>query len=349
MSDFRDNLQDEYTPIDKQLKPSAQKLDALIMKPVRQLLGETRTILLSPDSALNLIPFEALVDEKNRYLVETYAFTYLTSGRDLLRLQNKSPSQQSPLVLADPAYNRAGEVIAAINPKRSLDPLDLSKMSFPRLQGTAEEAKVIQELFPDAQVLTRSQATENVLKQANRPYLIHLATHGFFLPAPQTNKDNKPNPLSLGANLATPQSLDNPLLRSGLVLAGAKLGQSAGDNGVLTALEATTLKLLGTKLVVLSACETGLGGITTGEGVYGLRRALVIAGTESQVISLWKVDDSATKELMVAYYQRLKENEGRTEALRQLQLEWLGSENYQHPYYWASFIPSGDWTPMRLK
>ncbi len=132
------------------------------------------------------------------------------------------------------------------------------------------------------------------------------------------------------------------------MFAGVKKGQSAGDDGIFTASEATTLDLRGTKLVVLSACDTGIGEIITGEGIYGLRRAFVLAGSESQLISLWKVDDTATKELMVNYYQRLKNNEGRSAELHEVQKEMLASENYQHPYYWASFIPSGDWSAMDL-
>jgi len=255
------------------------------MQPIRQLLGNTHTILLSPDAALNLIPFEALVDENNQYLVESYQITYLTSGRDLLRFKNKFPSQQPPIIMADPLYNQEGEKIA-------LDPnitrsIDLSSYTFPRLQGTEEEAKAIKNLLPQAIVLTRSQATENALKQVKKPNILHIATHGFFLESSNNNDHN-------------------PLLRSGLVLAGVNVSQSAGDDGILTALETTNLNLVGTKLVVLSACETGNGDITTGEGVYGLRRALVIAGSESQLISLWKVSDQATKDLMIAYYERLK-------------------------------------------
>lgn len=101
--------------------------------------------------------------------------------------------------------------------------------------------------------------------------------------------------------------------------------------------------------MVLCACETGLGDASNGQGVYGLRRALAVAGTESQLISLWKVSDSGTKDLMVSYYNRLMAKVGRSEALRQTQLEMLQSQNYQHPYYWAAFIPSGDWTPMGEK
>ena len=137
---------------------------------------------------------------------------------------------------------------------------------------------------------------------------------------------------------------------------------------MLTALEAAGLDLWGTKLVVLSACETGLGEVRNGEGVYGLRRALVLAGSESQVMSLWQVSDAATSELMTEYYKRLQAGEGRSEALRQVQLamikaRWRNrlrrltasagsgiaqtlSENRSHPFYWASFIQSGDWRSL---
>ncbi|WP_375327584.1 tetratricopeptide repeat protein [Microcystis sp. BLCC-F210] len=318
---FRDNLADAQTPL-PQLQKSARQLDETLMQPIRQLLGNTKTILLSPDAALNLIPFEALVDENNQYLVENYHITYLTSGRDLLRLKDKFASQQSPLIVADPFYGKAGEKVALT---RSID---LSEFTFPGLPGTEEEAKAIKNILPQATVLTGSQATENAVKQVKKPNILHIATHGFF--KPESNV------------------IENPLLRSGLVLAGVTIGQSAGDDGVLTALETTNLNLVGTKLVVLSACDTGKGDIKIGQGVYGLRRALVIAGSESQLISLWKVSDDATKDLMVAYYGRLQKGEGRSEALRQIQLGMLKGEKQKHPFYWASFIPSGDATSMQF-
>jgi tetratricopeptide (TPR) repeat protein len=318
---FRDNLADAETPL-PQLQKSARQLDEILMQPIRQLLGNTKTILLSPDAALNLIPFEALVDENNQYLVENYHITYLTSGRDLLRLKDKFASQQSPLIVADPFYGKAGEKVALT---RSID---LSEFTFPGLPGTEQEAKAIKNILPQATVLTGSQATENAVKQVKKPNILHIATHGFF--KPESNV------------------IENPLLRSGLVLAGVTIGQSAGDDGVLTALETTNLNLVGTKLVVLSACDTGKGDIKIGQGVYGLRRALVIAGSESQLISLWKVSDDATKDLMVAYYGRLQKGEGRSEALRQIQLGMLKGEKQKHPFYWASFIPSGDATSMEF-
>ncbi|TRU26474.1 MAG: tetratricopeptide repeat protein [Microcystis aeruginosa Ma_MB_S_20031200_S102] len=353
---FRDNLADvdkvtgiPQTPI-PQLKESARQLDETLMQPIRQLLGNTKTILLSPDAALNLIPFEALVDENNQYLVENYHITYLTSGRDLLRLKDKFASQQSPLIVADPFYGKAGEKVALT---RSID---LSEFTFPGLPGTEEEAKAIKNLLPQATVLTGSKATENAVKQVKKPNILHIATHGFFKPERNLGERNSgernPGERNSGERNSPLQGernvIENPLLRSGLVLAGVTIGQSAGDDGVLTALETTNLNLVGTKLVVLSACDTGKGDIKIGQGVYGLRRALVIAGSESQLISLWKVSDDATKDLMVAYYGRLQKGEGRSEALRQIQLGMLKGEKQKHPFYWASFIPSGDATSMQF-
>ncbi|MEG5198196.1 CHAT domain-containing tetratricopeptide repeat protein [Microcoleus sp. A6-C5] len=334
---FRQSLADKNTPI-SQLQESARNLDRLLMQPVRKLLGNTHKILISPDSALNLIPFEALVDENNHYLVENYAFTYLTSGRDLLRQQNPSPSQQPPVVIADPYFDRPGEVATVSSNSNNTRSIDLSKIIFSTLSGTAEEARAIASLLK-INPLLHSQASEGAIKQVKSPLILHIATHGFF----QNGSQSQSNQNTIN---------DNPLLLSGLVLSGFKKQQGGGnEDGVLTALEVTTLNLVGTKLVVLSACDTGLGQDTTGEGIYGLRRALVIAGSESQLISLWKVEDNATKDLMVKYYNRLLNNQGRSEALRQTQLEMLKSEseNDRHPYYWAAFIPSGDWRPMGLK
>jgi CHAT domain-containing protein len=114
-------------------------------------------------------------------------------------------------------------------------------------------------------------------------------------------------------------------------------------------MEAAGLDLWGTKLVVLSACDTGVGEVKNGEGVYGLRRALALAGSESQVMSLWPVSDKHTRDLMIAYYRALLRGEGRGEALRSAQLKMLRGGEQQHPYYWASFIQSGEWANLAGK
>jgi CHAT domain-containing protein len=140
--------------------------------------------------------------------------------------------------------------------------------------------------------------------------------------------------------------LENPLLRSGLGLAGANLRKSGDDDGILTAMEVAGLNLWGTKLVVLSACETGVGEVRTGDGVYGLRRALVLAGAETQVMSLWPVSDRGTRDLMIGYYKSLQAGAGRSEAMRQVQLRMLKDPRRRHPFYWASFIVSGEWANL---
>ena len=141
-------------------------------------------------------------------------------------------------------------------------------------------------------------------------------------------------------------NVQNPLLRSGLALAGANQGKSDRDDGLLTALEAAGLNLWGTKLVVLSACDTGVGEVKNGDGVYGLRRALAQAGAETQVMSLWPVADTDTRDLMVGYYKGLQSGQGRGDALRQVQLQMLRSRQHRHPHYWASFIQSGEWANL---
>ena len=136
-------------------------------------------------------------------------------------------------------------------------------------------------------------------------------------------------------------------MRAGLALARANIrGRTDPDDGVLTALEASRLNLWGTRLVALSACDTGVGEVRNGDGVYGLRRAFVLAGAESLLMSLWPVSDTWTERQMRSYYQHLKLGKGRGESLRLVQLDMLARNPRLHPFYWANFIQSGDWAPL---
>jgi CHAT domain-containing protein/Tfp pilus assembly protein PilF len=358
------------TPLSANPKQAGRSLYGKIMRPIVQLLGNTHRLFLSPDGDLNLIPFAALVDDQDRYVVEDYSITYLTSGRDLLRLQAHSTSKQGPMIFANPLFNDAGEAKEQRPDESSVNrgSVDLRNVRFTPLPGTAAEARTLAGILSGAKVLTGAQATEGALKQVSGPSILHIATHGFFLadqqPSSQESRGIRIDPTQTSAS-------ENPLLRSGLAFAGANHRQGgAGEDGVLTALEAAGLDLWGTKLVVLSACETGLGEVRNGEGVYGLRRALVLAGSESQVMSLWQVSDVATSELMADYYKRLQAGEGRSEALRQVQLAMIKGgaqstasdrqrgigieprkalQDRSHPFYWASFIQSGDWRSLAGK
>jgi CHAT domain-containing protein len=186
------------------------------------------------------------------------------------------------------------------------------------------------------------------------PGILHIATHGFFLEDAPTSQDSR----AIGhfgalGNGAFAQMPADPLLRSGIALAGAgtlapaSSSASTGslDGALITALELMGLDLWGTELVVLSACDTGRGDIKLGQGVYGLRRALVVAGAETVVMSLWKVNDDSTRLLMEAYYQNLLAGQGRASALREAMRSLRLSQ--PHPHYWAPFISLGRDAPLR--
>jgi CHAT domain-containing protein len=257
------------------------------------------------------------------------------------------------VIVADPAFGEPAQ-IALAGLKRAGDnevgrrlQVNNSRMFFGPLPGVADEVRALKELLPDASFLVKAQATETALKRVNSPSILHVATHGFFLQDVQRAAEvERLEDTRLGKWAV---HVDDTLLRSGLALAGANQGSSGGDDGVLTALEAAGLDLWGTKLVVLSACDTGVGEVKNGDGVYGLRRALVLAGAESQMMSLWPVSDRSTRDLIIGYYRGLLQGQGRGEALRQVQLQMLRNKTYSHPYYWASFIESGEWANLQGK
>ncbi len=317
-------------------------LHDLTMAKIEPALGGVANVLLAPDGALNLVPFAALVDNKGEYLVKRFNFTYLTSGRDLVRKGTASKAKGG-VVFADPAFD-SGAPTVQTSKSRGRRSLTMATMHWARLPATAKEADALQKTMGELTIFRGAAATEGQLKQVHRPRILHIATHGFFLP------DQLSNASTSGAMVRGESSgasaVENPLLRSGLALAGANTLSSANDDGVLTAFEAAGLDLSGTKLVVLSACETGLGKISNSDGVYGLRRAFGIAGAESILMSLWQVDDVATKDLMAGYYSRLRVGEPRSAALRAVQLELAGRSKYSHPYYWAAFFPAGATTSL---
>jgi CHAT domain-containing protein/tetratricopeptide (TPR) repeat protein len=358
VSAFRAALSD---PDRRDVVSLGRALDELVMRPVRGLLKGSRSIAISPDGALNLVPFGALTDEDGRYLVERASFTYLTSGRDLLRQGIRAASRQGATIIADPRFDMKTAPTAESGTRgeeggTARGSADLGRFAtakFTPLPGTAEEANALRSVLPTPKVLTGSAATKASLQGLHGPGILHIATHGFFLDektaggssgrgleleaAPLTSSGRPPD-----GGATSPQawqSLESPLIRSGLALAGAN---GAKADGVLTALEAAGLDLYGTELVVLSACETGVGSATTGDGVYGLRRALVIAGAQTQVMSLWKVDDAATRDLMIAYYGELQGGGGRGSSMHKVQLAMLGQKETSHPYFWGAFIVSGD-------
>ncbi len=337
-------------------KASLRRLDALVLAPLRPKLRKAALVLASPDGALHTVPLDALVDERGHFALESLALHDLSSGRDLLRGAEQKSAGQPPLLLADPDFDAAPEPKDATE-VGAAPAAGVAAMRWTRLAGTAQEAAAIAPLLPTVRTLLGPAATESAVKSAHAPAILHIATHGFFLedlPArgsagsrgAQLMGDDlgevpRPNAMPAGGQLG-----GNPLLRSGLILAGIGAGSPGANDGALTALEVTALDLWGTALVVLSACSTGRGEIQNGEGVFGLRRAFAMAGAQSLVLSLWDVDDDATRALMVAFYTNLLAGSSRAEALRAAKRSLLATPQWAHPNFWAAFIASGAWGPL---
>jgi len=333
---------------------AGQALSVAVIEPLVRAITGRKRLVIAPDGDLTRLPFEVLPTDDGRRLIDDYSISYVGCGRDILRFQGPSTGQAArALVAADPDFDlrRDGERQPSEGsvPGRHSRDLEQTNLSFDRLPATREEGNRIARLLKVRPWL-QAEVLEQRLKQVRSPWILHLATHGFFLP------DQRPDP---GASSWTASSdmgrftgllLENPLLRSGLALAGGNTWLQNGhlppeaEDGLLTAEDVTGMDLLDTELVVLSACNTGLGEIRTGEGVFGLRRAFVLAGAKTLVMSLWKVPDEETRELMEDFYRRILAGEPRAEALRNAQLTMKAK--YPDPFFWGAFICQGNPGPL---
>jgi CHAT domain-containing protein/tetratricopeptide (TPR) repeat protein len=373
-TDFQDRLRECETAEDivalekaqeKQFAKVSGALYRLVFAPLRQALGPARLVYLAPDAALNRLPFEVLVDDGGKYLVETYRCAYLSSGRDLLR--PALASAQGTVVFAGPdfkmnAQERLAQADNLLHNKQVLAMRgsaagEVRSIGWKALPGAAAEAKDIQQIldgsgYAPVKAYVGRDALEEVLKAMPAPRVLHLATHGFFLDKePPSSPSAAEDGAGAGWARGRLKQMDNPLLRSGIVLAGAnavgdKDSRTGAEDGWVTAEEIALLNLRGTELVVLSACQTGLGDVKSGEGVFGLRRAFLFAGARTLVTSLFEVPDKDTRELMKAFYSGLKSGHGKLAALHTAELSMLQrrrqSGGAAHPFFWASFVMVGD-------
>ncbi len=333
---------------------AGRPLAAALFTPFAAQLRGVEHLVLAPDGALHLLPFAALPDAPGKRLLDRFALSYLTSGRDLVRLGATAAARGPAVFVGAPAYDGAPDVAADKTPAAASG-------SFTPLPGTLAETTALAALWPGAQLWTDVAATERAVKAVAGPAVLHIATHGYFHADKADAVGHGTRGGRRGAELLGDPPVavmptvgkDDPLLRSGIALAGANRPSAGDQDGILSALELAGLDLAGTRLAVLSACDTGIGDVRQGEGVFGLRRALVLAGAQTQVISLWKVDDEATRDLMVAMYRAMK-GDGkaagltRVEALRQAQRALAADGKRGHPYYWAAFILSGQWGKVGL-
>lgn len=371
--------------------PTSSNLANLIIEPIIKTVGNNyKTLLFSPDGDLSLLPFE-IIPYGEGYFMDYYEINYLGSTRDILRFDQDIGRFSNPMIMVDPDFNYSKDNLKTKNSKDyrlnlSRD-LHRDEINFVPLPGTKLEGERISQILKDSnpQILMNRNAVETRLKTSRSPWILHIATHGFFLPDLEPKKDD--NDMNRGLRFSGP-GMENPLIRSGLAFAGANthpdnLPDDAED-GIFTAEEASGLNLLNTQLVVLSACETGLGEVRLGEGVFGLRRAFVLAGASTLIMSLWKVNDIATSIFMERFYQNLLFKKiGRNSALKEakkyirnlrvsdLRDSWLSEEfisnlpsdlqeylndlstfpndykPFEHPYFWGAFICQGDPKPLQ--
>ena len=312
------------------------ELSQLIFDKIKPYL--TQELIICPDGELNCLPFEILPTDKGSYLMDEYRCNFLNVGRDILRFKAKIPAKVTyPLVIANPDYNLASpentpstaENEEKFPFKPSLRNLATSRQGqiFNSLPGTEIEGEKIAKILRVKPVTAAKALKPLVSKAQKAPYILHIATHGYFLGDITPELDTINQNFMLSSLSASERfqvgTRQNPLLRSGLAFAGVntmlnggKLPEEAED-GLLTSLDVQSINLAGTELVVTSACETALGDLYTGETLIGLRRSFIQAGAKTVIISLWKVEDVATTILMqYFYYYLLKAKLSKAEALR---------------------------------
>ena len=338
------------------------QLSTQVLKPLLPQLTDSRQWFLSPDGELNRVPFAALPapQQMGTPLAQAVQLRLLTTGRELVRLQQPAPPGGEALVMANPNYDRPStkkppaarpDAVATVVQRRSAE---LGSNQWQPLFASEREGQKVANLLGTG-LTGGAAATTTVLQRRQGPRVLHIATHGFFVADKETKPTEALRAIQEGSPLLRSLRQEDPQLRSGLVFAGANQPDlDPNDDGYLTAAEAVTLNLKGTELVVLSACSTGQGEVRTGEGVYGLQRSLTVAGARSTLLSLWKVDDAATAEFMGRYYQRLKSGEGRSDALAAVQAEFRSGKvqspsgaSWKEPYYWAAWQLVGDWRPIK--
>jgi len=357
---------------EKELRPALAALAKLVLQPLAEHIDKRAQWVISPDGALWLVPWAALPLDDKTYAVEKHTISYVVSGRDLVTpaVQVKGKRDES-VIIADPDFDidpkEATVVTAKLLGKPALMDGTMAALASPqgtrpasalgrvgRLPGTAVEALTIKPKLQayageEPWVYRDKNALEGVFKAFRSPKVVVLSTHGFFLDK-QEFKDQDRAGLDGDSPVLTRDGKlpENPLLRCGLLLAGcnqAALAKPGQEDGVLTGLEIVGCDLRGTELVVLSACETGLGQVRNGEGVAGLRQAFQLAGAQAVVASLWQVSDRDTAFLMSDFFDSLAKGKSKAEALRAAQLARIKAhrerDDAAHPFYWAAFTVTG--------
>ena len=301
-----------------------------ILDPLYEDFKNFKNLYISPDSDINLVPFAALKAPKsNRYLNQIFNVRLLTTGRELVKINSNSNSNKS-IIIAAPEFGKKNNKSLFGDIKRQKNKFPL--VEWPTLKGTKKEGLAISKII-EAELVMGKNATEEFIFKNQNPKILHIASHSYFFNIKEMNA--------------------HPMMRSGIVLSGVNNKTNSPNNdGYLTALEFSRLELEGTELVVISGCDSGRGAImpSTGDSIYGLKRAISVAGAKSSLLSLWKVSDDGTAKFMEYFYKKIKEGKGKSEALVETKEFFRKHPNkkLRSPYIWAAFQLSGDWNPIKF-
>jgi CHAT domain-containing protein len=341
---------------DVRIRQDARHLADLVWAPLASCLHDITNVYISPDSELNFVPFAALPlpGDENKLLLDSFNISYVASPRELFRAS--SGKHGDIVIIGAPEFG--GDDF------RADSDVDLPLKPLP---GCTVEVHEISDLFKrhgrNPIVITGTNATKPKMLNLKRPELLHVATHGFYFASgfPESKFPNgrgvggivsDSDPSKAGAKNALLHRMqsDNPMSQSGIALSFANetllgIRNVGAEDGLLTAEDITAMDLLGTRLVVVSACQSGLGEVQNGEGVFGLRRAFSQAGAESLIVSLWSIADDSTRRLMSLFYRQVVEGMPPQLALLAAQRDWVANErarnHYPNPFYWAAFVVDG--------
>lgn len=347
--------------IEKAVMGAARNLFDLLLKPIAERVPPATypNLVICPDNQLNFVSFACLLDEKNQFAAQSWQMRYVASSRDIMRSVAPSKSQ-NVAVFYNPEFEAIRQPLSknyGTIAMRSAGKLDIEAMAtnsrvgardvfksleLEKLDGTQEEARLMSQIFVRAgwksTMFGQTGASEQQLRKENAPAVLHLATHGFFL-----GSTTRLEHIAADQNGSLAESnapfIANPMYRSGIALAGGQstlrlwrngTPPSPDDDGLVLASEIAELDLFGTQLVVLSACDTGVGEVSAGEGVFGVRRAFVMAGAGNLLLTLWPISDSYTPKIMADFYQSLTTQFNPAESLAENQRKWLIKLRNEH-------------------
>lgn len=373
---FAKEAKDVYREKVRNTQNICRNLYNLLFLPVIKQMGDMNKnnnnhLIVAPDGEICRVPFEAFISTEGNFLIEEYLISYLTVGREIVNFTAEPAKNSDALIVYAPDYdfgvknNEMEEKEYDGDRMRRFRQCDLLKLprnakKLRHLKNGMEEGSAVKSILSEGGVKVRGLSGKNAVKRnvklaMKRPLLLHIISHGFYHADDYNNQITLEGMVGNEGLIKKLGHFKNPLLRSGIALAGINRilsGEKAPDeveDGVLFGLDVLTTDLLGTELVVLSACDTGLGDIRRGEGVLGLRKAFVSAGVRTVISALWEIDDQITSMLITYFYKNLLSGENKASSLRWAQLRIISDmqvDKYVNPYYWAAFTCMGDNRPL---